>query len=1276
MLARLAIFALLYWMASRLGLWLGSPPYNIAAIWPASGIALAFMLLTPRRDWGLVLATIFAVNLFTDLSVGYSLAVSAGFALANTLEPALGAWLMRRLCPGRITFGRLREVLALLVVAVLANALTALVGAAVPALAFGADFLATWKTWWIEDAISILLLTPLIVAWATDSKRLLSQSPAHILEAALLLLGLALLTLLIFWPGMLGLRVDVRPYALLPLLAWAALRFNPRGAATALVFTATLILYASTHAAGRPLLGGTTTAEKLVAAQSYLFFTGLTILLIAAIFAERKAAEEDLAGRERRFRALVEHGADAFGLLKSDGTLIYEGPTAARLSGYTDTERLNRSGLELVHPDDLAKTRAVFARVIAEPGCIQTAEFRSIRKDGSIWYTEASAVNLLHEPGVEAVVVNYRDITGRKLAEQALAASERKYRTLVESAEDGIILTDLAGRQLFANPAFAASLGYSPDDLPDPDGFSRVHPDDVQALKLGMQLLLEQGKATAEYRVRHKDGRWIVRLSTSSLVHDDSGSPQAILSIIRDITATRQAQTALEERNREIVWLNDMTRCALQAGSLPETLQVVIDSLSEFLEANCGCLALLDSSGEQAFVAAQSPAKAVGANPLETTLLTRAALQASAPLWIDHASASPLVDLALQERLQDNSLLALPLQSGSLRLGAALLGFEPPRQGPAVGLHRCEQAADQAGLVLARIRLQEQAERKAAGLQALFDFSAAMRAIQDRREIPPVVLNHLEQLFQAGGAALTTALSNQRCLVDSAVGRWEAFIGQSVSGGLTGDAAASQPQLAPFEAGPVVTNHAEVFPDIFQHTLPSLASALLITESGQSLGRLWIGRERPFSPDDLRLFAAVADICANAMQRLALYNDLQEQLDRLQKTQARMLQSEKLAAIGELVAGVAHELNNPLTSVVLNAQLLEMHDPPQDQLRILERIGQDASRAVRIVQGLLGFARQRPVEQVPVNIQDTLQSTLDLLHYELITRNVSVENSLELDLPPTLADPHQIQQVFVNIINNACQALQAQGGGHLRIHTGVGPSIYNLAGPDAPRVIRVTFRDDGPGIPADLLNRIFDPFFTTKQPGQGTGLGLSICHGIITEHNGHIWAESEPGCGAAFIIELPPLTQAAPAASLPVNAAPDLSVIKPSDRPQASLLIVDDEPSILDAVYQVFSGQGFRVVPCASARQALDQLSASGDPPAIDLILCDLRMPEMDGIEFFRVLQQRYPSLAHRIMFATGDSVSQGTQEFLESNQLPYLAKPFHIHDLVSRAQEMLAGPP
>jgi len=347
----------------------------------------------------------------------------------------------------------------------------------------------------------------------------------------------------------------------------------------------------------------------------------------------------------------------------------------------------------------------------------------------------------------------------------------------------------------------------------------------------------------------------------------------------------------------------------------------------------------------------------------------------------------------------------------------------------------------------------------------------------------------------------------------------------------------------------------------------------------------------------------------------------------------------RLASVGEMASGLAHEINNPLTGVIGYAQLLLQEDLPENIRKDLETINDGAQRVANVIQRLLAFARQTRPQRTYVNINKVVATTLDLRGYHLETSNIKVSTQLGPDLPVTIADAGQLQQVFLNLIVNAETEMKlARGSGKLSIKT---QQIENN--------IRISFKDDGPGIAEENLERIFDPFFTTRQVGQGTGLGLSVCYGIVSEHGGRIHAESKPGKGATFIVELPIIT-----------ADKQLEFPEPAVQEQqkvtgAKILVVDDEPVVREFISKVLTEEGHQVEAVDNAQDALEMVKSK----TYRIILLDIKMPGMSGIELYKRFQKIAPSLARRVVFVTGDVMGTRTTSFLSKAKSPYITKPF-----------------
>jgi two-component system NtrC family sensor kinase len=378
------------------------------------------------------------------------------------------------------------------------------------------------------------------------------------------------------------------------------------------------------------------------------------------------------------------------------------------------------------------------------------------------------------------------------------------------------------------------------------------------------------------------------------------------------------------------------------------------------------------------------------------------------------------------------------------------------------------------------------------------------------------------------------------------------------------------------------------------------------------------------------------------------------------KMEQQLRQAEKLSALGQLVAGVAHELNNPLAVVMGYAQILSKHKTLEEKVRKdLLKILHESERAAKIVRNLLTFARPREPHMTVVDVNRLVADALETREIQVHSAQVQVLRRLAPDLPVTKADADQIEQVMANLMANAIQALD----NHL------GKRVIEVTTEKRGDKIRIAVADTGPGIPLQILDRIFDPFFTTKGPGKGTGLGLSICYSIMEEHKGKIWVESEVGKGARFIAELP-IVSCHDVVTEGDGAGNDRD--SDPEAPQRRILIVDDEPGIVDVLQEVLGNSGYRIETASNGAKALNRI-ASQD---YDLIISDLCMPEMSGEKLHATLREHYPHLLDRIIFVTGDTVSAGSRSFLEKSGARWLSKPFNISEIERMVRSHLRSEP
>jgi len=407
--------------------------------------------------------------------------------------------------------------------------------------------------------------------------------------------------------------------------------------------------------------------------------------------------------------------------------------------------------------------------------------------------------------------------------------------------------------------------------------------------------------------------------------------------------------------------------------------------------------------------------------------------------------------------------------------------------------------------------------------------------------------------------------------------------------------------------------------------------------------------DRHYSSNDENLLVAISRQLATTIEKVQLYEETCRAYEDLRRTQEQLLQSEKMSAVGQLISGVAHELNNPLTAILGYAQLLEGAGLDPRSADYVRKLFKQAQRTHRVVQNLLSFARQRKPQKQEVDLRKVLEESLTLREYDLKVNNVSLEREIPDDLPSVVADPHQLEQVFLNVINNALDAMvEGSGSGVLKVR------VFKK---DAH--VCVEFDDSGPGIKDP--SRIFDPFYTTKSVGKGTGLGLSICYGIVKEHGGEIVARNRDEGGATIAVRL--LASEKP--PLPETVAPTRRESLLAGR----VLLVEDEEAVLEFERDVLVGAGAEVTTSMSVEDTQEKLRNG----SFDVIVMNGRMPGgCTAREMYEWIAQNRPGLEKGLLLTFSTVTDAETRSFLHEHGVPSLAKPFEVADLISQVR-MLA---
>ncbi len=425
----------------------------------------------------------------------------------------------------------------------------------------------------------------------------------------------------------------------------------------------------------------------------------------------------------------------------------------------------------------------------------------------------------------------------------------------------------------------------------------------------------------------------------------------------------------------------------------------------------------------------------------------------------------------------------------------------------------------------------------------------------------------------------------------------------------------------------------------------------LVEEDGELKGVMCIARDATAETKREEEFRKLHESVVETNRKL------EESMAKLKATQAKLVQTEKLSAMGELISGVAHELNNPLTGIMGYSQFLLELSLESQYRDALEKINREALRCKRIVQNLLGFARRDKPQKLPMNMNEIVKSIVDLREQQVCMDGIRLVARLDDDQPHIMADFYQMQQVVLNVLNNAHQAVAAgKTGGKIEIRTETDRRN---------NCVRVFISDDGPGIPQEHLSRIFDPFFTTKEVGEATGLGLSVAYGIAQEHGGHISAENTHPHGATFRLEFPLVDARTEAVEADASASGTSSAA-----PKKGLaLVVDDEEVILDLLTDILTQMDLSVEKAHNGDEALQMIATS----QFDFLICDLKMPGMDGKALYHRIREVNPELSKKMIFSTGDTLSEEFREFFAAIECTVVEKPFLIEDL-KRAIEALEG--
>jgi GAF domain-containing protein/CheY-like chemotaxis protein len=730
--------------------------------------------------------------------------------------------------------------------------------------------------------------------------------------------------------------------------------------------------------------------------------------------------------------------------------------------------------------------------------------------------------------------------------------------------------------------------------------------------------------------------------------------------------------TEANRRRLEAEALARMARALTESLDVTGVAERIVEAVSALFVARSAVIRLRRPDGSLVVLASSGSASEQlppgHTLPAGIGISARAVAEGRA-VWSADVNAAPGVvvsdDLRSRNELsQLGAVLAVPLWTTNEIIGMLAVADQTGRVFSQSEADLLQTFADQAALALDNARLYGETRQRLRYVDSLREVVEQILVPFSLDERLSLIARKAAELFDADRAMIA--------LRDESSGDLVVRAGFQLSEGevgrvLTPERGASAVSVS--QRRPIMVNDYAAWPQCDPYIVTkyaakppqaSMACPLLIRD--QAIGALSVGLHRPdgrFTAADVDQLASLAAPAALAIEHSRLYAELQARLRELQETQAQLLQAGKLSAVGQLVSGVAHELNNPLSVVIGYGQLLMAKDLPPELRRPIELVVAQGDRMAKIVQSLLFFSRQRKPERGAVNLRDVIEQTVGLRATQLTLSGIHVDAAYGNGLPQAEGDEHQLQQVFLNLLLNAEQAILGSGAGEQRVGDRVRVSTTTRQEGDQAWLI-AEVADNGPGIPTEVLPRIFEPFFTTKRVGVGTGLGLSVSYGIIQQHGGRLSVASQPG-RTVFTVELPAMAAPGGTAAAPAVGEPA------ADGRGRHALVVDDEPSIVDLVTTLLRQRGWQVDVAPGGRSALERLRGG----RYDLVVTDIRMPDGSGEELYRAATSHQQDLAGRFVFITGDTANADAWRFLEATRAPVIEKPFTAQTLLQAVERV-----
>ena len=934
---------------------------------------------------------------------------------------------------------------------------------------------------------------------------------------------------------------------------------------------------------------------------------------------KRQAAEVALRESQMQVMGIINSAMDAIISIDTAQNILLFNPAAEDMFLCDSADAIGRP-LEHFLPERFRASHAQHIQRFSQAGVTSRAMGKlgtiyGIRTNGEEFPIEAS-ISQTQAAGEKIFTVILRDITERKRIEDALHWSEERFRSWIENSSDLVTVIGQDGTIQYASPSYERILGYDPQMLIGTSGFDLVHPDDFeQMLEIFTQgIQISGSSAIAEFRYLHCDGSWRIFESLGKVYTDGQGQLAGLINS-RDITERKQTQKHNESQLRRFAALHAIDSAITSTLDLSQTLDVVLLETTTHLQMDAACVLLLDPHTHYVSYAAgrgfRTPVIETTNVPFHKSFVGRANM------------GDQIVDMHDLAQLQDMPLFtALCTSEGFSTYYAIPLISQERTIGILEVFHRTHYEADDEWLYFLEIL----AGQAAIAVENASLFTETQRLLQ-QTQIQAQLTQEIIDSAPEGMLVLDSQL--RLVLANPTVRRY-------------------LPMLAEVAVGDILT------------TLGDHRLADFLHSFGDA--QPWQEARWGHPPRVYEVASQPLSVGQQAGGWVLVVRDVTIERDRQRYQQAQ----DRLATVGQLAAGIAHDFNNIMGSIILYTQLVR-NDPrlSAKHQQYLGVIHEQSHHAANLIRQILDFSRSAPMEKTALDAAVIIKELVKLLERTL-PENVQIELTYDRNEYIISGDPTRLQQMLMNLAFNARDAMPRGGTlafrlAALTVTPSQAPPLPDMG---AGEWMQLAVSDTGSGIESQHLPHLFEPFFTTKEPGQGTGLGLAQVYGIVKQHDGSIAVESQVGVGTTFTVYLP--LHDAPSPPAPYAPANE-SLLGAGER----ILLVEDNPAMRMAVSDSLEGLGYQVFSAADGVEALEILAQQAE--AILLMISDLVMPRMGGVELAQTARLRYPTL--KILIMTGHPLGESEEELRQSGIQGWIQKPFSISELSDYIQSLLEKP-